>query len=89
MPLWKGDLHLAELLLFGRVPRAEKSPVSQWARMPGTNIHPWKAHLAEGDFSVSYFQISQGCVSGIRQPLYLKSLFLGAFIIQAMLVLVR
>ena len=49
-PLWKGDLYLAELLLFARAPRAEKSPVSRWAHMPRTGVHPWKAHLAESDF---------------------------------------
>lgn len=56
----------------------------------GTPVQdPWKAHPAERDFSISHFQISEGCVSGMRQPLYVKSLFLGAFIIQEMLVLVQ
>lgn len=88
-PWWKGDWRSAELLLHARAPRADERPVSRWAHVPGTNIRPWKAHLAESDFSISHFQISQGCLSGIRQPLYLKSLFLGAFIIQAMLILVQ
>lgn len=59
----------------------------------GTPVQdPWKAPPAERHFSISHhISISHISisVSGMRQPLYVKSLFLGAFIIQEMLVLVQ
>jgi len=70
---------LSELLLFTR--KAEERPVSGGACAPGKNKHPWKAQLAERDFSISYFQMFQG--KWHQTALVSEEFFLHAFILKA------